>query len=170
MKKFNMISLVLLMIGFISADVLAQKKMDSPPASAKGTVNGADIVIEYHQPSAKGRKIMGELVPYGKVWRTGANNATTIELSKDVKVEGQALPKGKYALFTVPGEDEWVVIFNKTANQWGAFNYDEEQDALRVKVKPEKTDQFVEAFTINVDNEGVIMDWENTRVKFKIDE
>ncbi|ELR69676.1 hypothetical protein C900_04901 [Fulvivirga imtechensis AK7] len=170
MKKYPIISLALIMTFCLSYDAFAQKEMKSPPATAQGSINGADIVIKYHQPSARGRTIMGELVPYGKVWRTGANNATTIELSKDVKVEGQSLKKGKYALFTIPGEDEWVVIFNKTDNQWGAFNYDEDQDVLRVTVKPQKTGSYVETFTINVEGEGVVLDWENTRIKFKVSE
>lgn len=168
MKKYSVISLVFLMFVFISSDLLAQKEKKSPEATVKGKTNGADIIINYHQPSAKGRKVMGDLVPYGEVWRTGANNATTIEVTNDIKVEGQTLKKGKYSLFTIPGEEEWVVIFNKTANQWGAFNYDEEQDELRVKVKPEKSDKFIEAFTIAMQDEDVVLEWENTRVKFKV--
>ncbi|MBC6989888.1 DUF2911 domain-containing protein [Hymenobacter sp. BT491] len=146
-----------------------KSKRPSPPAKVSAMVGAANVTIDYSRPSMKGRKIFGGLEPYGKVWRTGANEATTFETSKDVKIEGQALPAGKYALFTIPGETEWTVIFNKTADQWGAFKYDAAQDALRVKVKPKKTAQPTEVFTINLDKSGkVSMLWENTEVDFTV--
>ena len=142
-----------------------KSKRPSPPA----TVTGSTFTIEYSRPSMKGRKIFGELEPYGKVWRTGANEATTFEAKQAVKINGQALPAGTYALFTVPGEQEWTIIFNKTAKQWGAFKYDEKQDALRVKVKPSKTAQPVEQFTIAADKAGTVtMAWENTQAAFTV--
>ncbi|WP_133272736.1 DUF2911 domain-containing protein [Hymenobacter radiodurans] len=142
-----------------------KSKRPSPPA----TVTGPNFTIEYSRPSMKGRKIFGELEPYGKVWRTGANEATTFEAKQAVTINGQALPAGKYALFTIPNEQEWTIIFNKTANQWGAFKYDEKQDALRVKVKPTKTAQPVEQFTIKADKAGTVtMAWENSQVAFKV--
>lgn len=170
MKSFRYIVLPLLAIIVASSFLFAQKTLKSPPAGAKGNVNGVDVEITYHQPSAKGRKVMGDVVPYGEVWRTGANNATTITFSKDVKIEGKTLAAGKYALFTIPGENEWTIIFSKNTNQWGSFNYDQSEDALRVKVKPGKTDKFVETFNIAVEDENVVLSWENTRVKFKIEE
>ena len=148
----------------------AQKTSKSPAAKTQGTVGSATITIDYSQPSARERKVMGGLVPYGQVWRTGANNATVFTVDQNVKIEGQTLPAGKYALFTIPGQDEWVIIFNKKYDQWGAFNYNEEDDALRVSVQPEQSAQFVEAFTIGVDGGVVNLAWENTNVKFRVTE
>ncbi|UII27242.1 DUF2911 domain-containing protein [Fulvivirga maritima] len=167
MKRIVTVFIVML---FSATALMAQKKMKSPAATAKGEIDGVNIEVKYHQPSAKGRKVMGKLVPYGKVWRTGANNATTITFDKDVKVEGKSLNKGTYSLFTIPGENEWIVIFNSNANQWGAYNYDESQDVLRVNVKPEALSAPVEAFTIEVEPSDVALSWENTKVKFKVSE
>lgn len=145
---------------------------DAKPASPKETVTetvgGAKTTIVYCKPSAKGRKIMGGLVPYGQVWRTGANEATTVTFDKAVKVEGKDLAAGTYALFTIPGENEWTIIFNKESQQWGAYNYKESEDVLRVKVKPAKTDSFVETFTITPEKNQVSLKWENTAVAFQV--
>lgn len=158
---------VLLFLALIASDSFAQKKA-SPAASASGEIDGVNVSIDYHQPSAKGREIMGGLVPFGKVWRTGANDATTIEFSEDVKIEGEDLAAGKYSLFTIPDKDSWTIIFNKVAKQWGAYDYNEAEDALRVTVKPSKTDSFVETFTIAVEESHVHMSWENTAVSFEV--
>ena len=105
----------------------------------------------------------------GKVWRAGANEATVFEVSKDVKVEGQALPAGKYAFFTIMNGDEWTLIFNKTSNQWGAFSYKEADDALRVKVKAGKTKEFAEKLSYTVDKSGkVSLMWGDRQVDFKV--
>ena len=170
MKKQISISL-LLVAFFFSVAALAQddkSKRPSPPAKAEGTADGAKIAIDYSAPSAKGRKMLGGNEPFGKVWRTGANEATTFDVDKNVKIEGKELPKGKYALFTIPGENEWTIIFNKTADQWGAFKYKEADDALRVTVKPGKTDKFVETFNISVEGGKVVLRWENTQVTFNV--
>ncbi len=161
------ISLILLSVtGFAQDD---KSKRPSPPAQVTGKVGNTNITIDYSRPAVKGRKIFGEKEPYGKVWRTGANEATTFEVSNDVMVEGKALPAGKYALFTIPGENEWTVIFNKEPNQWGAFKYNESKDALRVKVKPKKTDKLTEVLTFDIKNNGqVAMLWENTEINFKV--
>ncbi len=164
--KLTVLSALCLFAAFSLSN--AQEPKPSPAASAKGTIDGVEVAIDYHQPSAKGREIMGKLVPYGKIWRTGANDATTIEFGADVKIEGKTLAKGKYSLFTIPGEKEWVVIFNKVPKQWGAYSYDEKEDALRVTVKPSKSNEFVETFNITVVSDGVEMKWENTAVKFAI--
>ena len=141
----------------------------SPPAEATGTVDGTDLTINYSQPSVKGREIFGDLVPYGEVWRTGANEATTFDVSNDVEIEGQALPAGKYALFTIPTEDDWTVIFNKTPDQWGAYDYDEAQDALRVEVTPEDAPETVEQLTFEVEDDGqVTMMWADRAVSFGV--
>ncbi len=111
---------------------------------------------------------MGGLVPYAEVWRTGANAATTIEFSKAAKIEGKDLPAGKYELFTIPGENEWVIIFQKYAKQWGHYSYKKENDVLRVTVKPQKASEFVETFKISIGKNDVNMKWENTSVSFNV--
>ena len=105
----------------------------------------------------------------GKVWRTGANEATVFEVSKPVKVEGKELPAGKYALFTIAGDNEWTIIFNKKSDQWGAYDYKEADDALRVKVKPGKAEQFAEKLTFNVNKDGTVtLLWGDRKVGFKV--
>jgi hypothetical protein len=146
----------------------AQEKPKSPEETVTGTIDGNNVTIVYCQPSARGRKVMGSLVPYGEVWRTGANAATTIEFSKPVKIEGKDLAAGKYELFTIPGENEWVVIFQKHAKQWGHYSYKKENDVLRVTVKPQKTSEFVETFKISLGKNDVNMKWENTSVSFNV--
>ncbi len=136
------------------------------------TVGLTDIKIDYSRPAVKGRAIWGALVPYDKVWRTGANEATQISFSDDVTINGQALPKGTYSLHTVPGKDSWIVAFNKVAQQWGSFTYDQAQDALRVTVKPEKA-PFTELMEFDFpqvtnDNAVVAIRWENVSVPFTV--
>ena len=141
----------------------------SPPALVTETISGGTIVtIDYSQPSVKGRKIGEELAPYGQVWRTGANEATVFEVSKDVIVEGQALAAGKYSLYTIPGENEWVIIFNKKWKQWGTI-YKETEDALRVKVKPGKSASFAEKMTFMIAKNGkVSLVWGDIQVDFNV--
>jgi len=156
---------------FISVGVFSQNSIPSPPAKASGTTEkGTTISIDYSQPGVKGRTIGKDLEPMdGKVWRTGANKATVFEVSKDVKVEGQALPAGKYGLFTLVNGDEWTIIFNKTWDQWGAFNYKEADDALRVKVKGGKTKAFSERMTFVVGKNGkVSLMWGDRQVDFDV--
>jgi Protein of unknown function (DUF2911) len=153
-----------------TADKPAEKAKPSPAASATGKSGDANIAISYAQPAVKGRKVWGDLVPFDKVWRTGANEATTIEFSKDVKVEGKALKAGKYALFTIPTEGgDWTIIFNKTAKQWGSYDYKEADDALRVKVKAGKAAAFAERLTFDVKDKNVSLAWENLSVGFKVE-
>ncbi len=161
------INVLLLFMALVATSAMAQKPMPSPPDKAEGKIDGITVTVDYHQPSAKGRKIMGGLVPYGEVWRTGANATTSIEFSADAKIEGKAIAKGKYALFTIPGENEWTIIINKSI-KWGSSSYSEGEDVLRVKVKPSKTDSFVETFNIAVVGSKVVMKWENTQVAFNI--
>ncbi|HEY9362914.1 MAG TPA: DUF2911 domain-containing protein [Chitinophagaceae bacterium] len=146
-------------------------KRPSPPASVTQTIeNGATIIIHYSQPSVKGRTIGKDLEPLdGKVWRTGANEATTFEVNKDVQIEGKTLPAGKYGLFTVTNGNEWTVIFNKTWNQWGAFNYKEADDVLRVKADRDKADSFSEQLIFTVGKNGeVTLLWGDNEVEFKV--
>jgi hypothetical protein len=156
---------------FVSVSSFGQddkSKRPSPPAKVTEKVGNTTVTIDYGRPSVKGRKVFGELAPYGKVWRTGANEATTFEVSNPVSIEGKTLPAGKYSLFTIPGENEWTVIFNKVNNQWGT-QYDEKQDALRVKVKPKKAPKMTEVLTFNINKNGLVaMLWENTEVNFKV--
>ena len=146
-----------------------KSKRPSPPAIVTETIsNGAIVTIDYSQPSLKGRKLGTELAPYGEVWRTGANEATVFEVSKDVKVEGQSLPAGKYGLYSVPGENEWIIIFNKTWKQWGT-QYKEADDALRVKVSPAKAATSNEKMTFSIDKSGKIsLMWGDTVVAFMV--
>ncbi|MTI20194.1 DUF2911 domain-containing protein, partial [Fulvivirga sp. RKSG066] len=111
MRKY-LAALIVIMLAFALPESNAQEKMKSPPASVAGEIDGVEVEVNYHQPSARGRVMLGEKLPYGKVWRTGANDATTISFSEDVTVEGEELSKGTYSLFTIPGEDSWTIIFN----------------------------------------------------------
>lgn len=138
----------------------------------KQTVGLTDITITYSRPGVKGRQIWGALVPYDQIWRTGANEATTIEFSNDVTVNGQPLPKGVYSLHTIPGRNDWTIVFNNTSNQWGSFNYDPAKDALRVKATPVKA-PFTEWLTFDIpevswDNAKVVIRWENLAVPFTV--
>lgn len=167
MRKFtNYFTAVVLMA--LVLPLQGQDKPASPKAEVAATLGKANSTIVYCQPSARGRKIMGGLVPFGEVWRTGANAATTIEFDKPVTVEGKELAAGKYALFTIPNENEWVIIFNKNHKQWGAYDYKDRDDVLRVNVKPAKTKDFVETFTISAEKDKVLMQWENTAVAFNV--
>lgn len=139
----------------------------SKNGAASGTLDGVEVSLEYGRPQVREREIWGGLVPHGKVWRTGANEATTITFGTDAMVEGQAIPAGTYSLFTIPGESEWTVVFNKTAEQWGAFNYDSGQDALRVTVEPRAHDH-VEAMDFSVGDGQVVLMWEKVAVPFKV--
>ena len=160
-----------LFISFAACGQPDKSKRPSPPALAKETINsGVTIMIDYSQPSVKGRTIGKDLEPMdGKVWRTGANEATVFEINKDVKVEGKALAAGKYGLFTIVNGDEWTIIFNKTWKQTGAFNYKEADDVLRVKVKGEMTKIFSEKMTFVINKNGkVSLLWGDRQVEFTV--
>jgi hypothetical protein len=145
----------------------------SPKAEIMQQVGLTDVKISYGRPGVKGRTIWGKLVPYDAVWRAGANEATKITFSSDVVIEGKKLKKGSYSFFTIPGKKEWTIIFNKVADQWGAFEYNESQDALRIKVKPEKGNwQEWLAYTISkvTDTSAIIrLEWEKLRLPFKVE-
>jgi hypothetical protein len=149
-----------------------KSKRPSPPDSVKQTLkNGTTISINYSQPSLKGRTIGKDVEPMnGQVWRAGANEATTFEINKDVKVEGEALPAGKYALYMLPEEKEWTIIFNKNWNQWGTnYEQNKSQDILHVKVKPRKADKSTEKLTYKIDEKGkVTLLWGDLDVKFEV--
>ena len=166
MKK--LISTAILTLIVISANAQNTVTTPSPRITETGKVKNKTITIQYGQPSVKGRSIWGNLVPYGKVWRTGANETTSIEFSEDVKLEGQQVSKGKYALFTIPGEDEWTIILNKTI-KWGAFSYKQDEDVLRLNVPVKKAAGFHEKLTFSIHPKGNIsLYWENLQVNFKV--
>lgn len=143
----------------------------SPNAAVSQTIGTTVVRITYGRPSVEGRTIFGDLVPYGEVWRTGANEATTFSVSSDVTIEGKTLSEGTYSLYTIPGQDQWTIIFNNVANQWGT-NYDESKDALRVKVSPESASmrEMMTFLFENVKNgQGTcVLHWADVRVPFQI--
>ncbi len=174
----------------------------SQKASVMQTIGVTDVTITYSRPAVKGRKIWGEapaaaitannavgastlddstkrvkdapIVPYGHVWRTGANEATTFAVTDDVLVNGQKLAAGTYSLHTIPGKDEWTIIFNSVSDQWGSFNYDEKKDALRVKVKPEMVAETQEWLSFEIPGvtpnaARINIRWEKIRVPFTVE-
>lgn len=143
----------------------------SPADSTSATLsNGTVITINYNSPSVRGRTIGTDLEPMeGKVWRAGANKATTFTFSKDVKVEGQALPAGKYAFFTIKNGDEWTIIFNKTWDQWGAYSYVAADDVAKATVKGQKAPSFSEKMTFKTGADGnVSLLWGDYLVSFNV--
>lgn len=144
----------------------------SQGASVKQTIGLNDVTITYSRPGVKGRKIWGGLVPYGSVWRTGANAATTIQFTEDALIEGQRLPAGTYSFHTIPGEKEWTLIFNTEANQWGSYSHDPAKDAVRIKVTPVPgTPQEWMQFRfedLSIDSSRVVLAWENLQIPFTI--
>ncbi len=175
MKKLALTILVAAGLLFTATQAEAQLKL--PQASSTQFIlqdlGIEQISVVYQRPSAKGRTIFGGLVPYDQIWRTGANNATNITFPSEVMIEGQKLPAGTYALFTIPGKTEWTIIFNNNAKQWGAYTYDKADDVLRVKVKPKTLASPVETFTIEFEDvleqsTDLALSWENTRVSFNI--
>src|SRR5688572_607686 len=157
-------------ISFFNACAQSDKsKRPSPPAKAsETTTNGITVTIDYSQPAVKGRTIGVDIAPYGQVWRTGANEATVFEINKNAKVEGKPLAAGKYGLYSIPGENEWVIIFNKTWEGWGT-RYQESDDVLRVKVKPGKAQKFTERMTFEINKSGkVSLIWGDQQVDFTV--
>ncbi len=176
MKKLNaLLPLFLTLFIALAFESEAQQlrtPLPSPNSKVTQTVGLTDITISYSRPGVKDRVIMGKVVPYGQLWRTGANSATKIEISDDITVEGKPLKAGTYSLFTLPGENEWTVIFNNNT-QAGTANYKESEDALRVNVKPEKLPVKVETFLIDINDirttsATINFVWENTLVPVKI--
>lgn len=163
---------VLVGVGIIGLQYRkSQTKSLSPESEVSYEVAGVHIDVFYCRPSARGRKVFGPaaLVPYQQVWRTGANEATTFVTETDIVLGGQEVPAGDYTLWTIPDEDSWKVILNKKQYSWGV-NFDgvasrePEYDVLNVEVPATQTERYVEMFTIDVDDEGLVLDWENTHV------
>ncbi len=172
--RITLIYLAMMLCGTALSAQEPPKARVSPPASVWQTLGEATVVrIDYSRPAVKGRTIWGDLVPRGKVWRTGANEATTFSASHDVLINGQKLPAGKYALFTIPGEDEWTLIFNKTAEQWGASDYNEKTDALRLTVAPQPAPhaEWLHFGFEQLDGTKAtaVLHWEKVRVPFTVE-
>jgi len=187
MKKLFFVTIITL-IGGLSVFAQLTLPRASQRQEVTQTVGDTKISIVYHRPNVNGRTMWGCqaknvvpkanyeepcLVPSGQVWRTGANENTTFEVTNDVKINGQALPAGKYGLHMIPGDGEWIVIFNKVNNEWGSFKYDEKQDQLRVKVKPQAAEA-METMELGFENvkattTDIAVRWEKLRVPFTVD-
>lgn len=142
----------------------------SPPAADTSMVRTAMVTINYSSPAVKKRKLLGGLIPIGKIWRTGANEATIFSSDKDLLVMGQVLPRGKYAFFTKATKDQWEIIFNTEWDQWGAYNYNKNKDALRVEILPYKVDQFEERMLIQFKEEQLMFHWGNLQYTLELEE
>ena len=172
--------IALFVVAFVASSLLAQeaKKIEFPQASSGATVKErvgvTDVSIEYSRPNMRERKIFGGLVPYGQIWRTGANAATKMTFSTDVKLGGTPVPAGTYALFTIPGEAEWTVILSKVSDEWGSYAYNQKDDQARIKVKPVSLADPLETMTIGVQDiragkANLVIAWEKTKVPVEID-
>ncbi len=170
-KLFQLKSVSLAIVALLfTVTVKAQdaKPLASPRDSVSGKAGKANISINYGSPSVKDRKIWGSLVPYGQVWRAGANEATVFTTDKAIKVEGKPLAAGTYSLFTIPTEGQWTVIFNKVPKQWGAYKYEEAQDALRVTVKPTASAQKNERLVYAINKGGFTLSWDQLTIPVSV--
>lgn len=168
---------VLFLIVFISVFAFSQNKENkvrlSPKAEVMQVIGFTEVRISYSRPAVKNREIWGKLVPYNSVWRAGANEATKFTFSTDVLVEGKLLKAGSYSFFVIPSKTEWTIIFNKVADQWGAFQYNEAEDMLRIKVKPKKSNHFHEWLSYEITktddySANVALVWEKIKIEFKV--
>lgn len=171
-KNFVLTMLVAVLVAMPAMGQVELPRL-SPKASVMQTVGLTDVTIQYNRPAVRERPIWGALVPHGQVWRTGANEATTIQITDDVTIEGQPLKAGLYSLHTIPGPDQWTLIFNSEAEQWGSYSYEQAKDALRVTVKPRRSEHPHELLTfafprVTADSAEVVLAWENVEVPFRI--
>lgn len=155
--KISLFLLFVFSLGMQAQD----KKPKSPAMTEKGSISGAEITINYGSPSVKGREIWGKLVPFGKVWRAGANDATTFETNQKITIEGKELPAGKYSFFIIPEKDSATIIFNTEAKQWGASDYNEKKDQLRVNVKPKNIETSSENLMYSLTDKMLNIKWDN---------
>ena len=180
-KLFVACSAILLSIGMLAPQSRAQDKSQRPSPAAHADcslANGKTVVVDYSSPRAKGRKIFGGLVPYGQVWRAGANEATTFTINGDVNAGGTTVPAGTYTIFTIPNQDKWTLIISKTTKNdkggplWGTNYAGEGQDQARIDMKVSALPAAVENFTISFDKSGggctMMLDWETTRASVVI--
>ncbi|MFN3784911.1 MAG: DUF2911 domain-containing protein [Spirosomataceae bacterium] len=156
------ILVTLFAVVFAVTSTMAQKA----PASPKVVAESKNTVITYGQPSKKDREIFGKLVPYGQVWRTGANEATTVQFKSDVTFGGKKVKAGTYSLFTIPSENEWTIILNSELGQWGAYKYNDikKNNVAEVKVKATNTASVMEKLTITTDDKKITIGWDKTSV------
>lgn len=172
-QKITFTLAILLLAGMSAFAQQIQMPQASPSAKIAQKVGLTDVTVDYSRPSTKGRKIFGELVPYGEVWRTGANGATIISFSTDVEIDGKKVPQGQYALYSIPGKSEWTIILSKDTKLWGAIGYNPDNDLMRFKAVPEKLSRVYETFEISFNNmtdngADLSIKWEQTRVDFPI--
>lgn len=172
-KTFSILAFALFLIGTVAYSQQLQMPQASPSAKISQQVGLTDVTVEYSRPSTKGRKIFGELVPYGQVWRTGANAATILDFSTDVEISGNPIPAGKYAMYSIPDKDKWTIVFSKNTELWGAIGYNADEDVLRFEVEPKKLSRKYETFEISFNNmtddgADLSLKWENTRIDFRI--
>lgn len=173
-SKWNVMCLAFFMLtAFVNVQAQQARVRQSPKLTATGKVGNANITITYGSPAVKGRKIWGDLVPFGKVWRAGANEATQIETDADVIVEGKKLPAGKYTIYTIPNEKEWQVIFNSQVGQWGIERSGETtrnpvNDVLLVTVKPKVVEPSLESLMYTISESGISLKWEALEIPIKI--
>jgi len=173
LKPFALCLVILGLCGTVSAQSDLKLPDASQAAEVKQRIALTDITVNYHRPLVNGRKIWGGVVPYGKVWRAGANENTTIEFTDPVSVEGKPLDKGTYGLHMIPNPDSWTVIFSKTNTGWGSYSYDQKEDALRVDVKPRPLTEQKEALEfefedLKPDSTAVTLKWEKLGVPFTV--
>jgi len=172
--KFNLlITTLIAIVSITSLNAQQSKPRQSPKMTATGKIGDANLTITYGSPSVKGRKIWGDLVPFDKVWRAGANEATQLETDKDILLEGKKLPAGKYSLYAIPGEKEWKVIINAQTGQWGIERSGEttrntEKDVFVVTVKPIKSISSEESLLYTISNKGFSLKWENLEIPVEI--
>lgn len=167
MKFTTKITMLLVAVFMTTVSIAQEKKQASPAATAKGTISGANITINYSSPFVKGRVIWGELVPYNKVWRAGANAPTTFETDKALKIEGKDLPAGKYAVYVIPEKDAATVIFGKDTKM-SSYDYDQAKDQLRVKVKTKKSAKMNESLVYTINKNNVTLSWENLDIPVSV--
>lgn len=146
----------------------SSEKRPSPLSKDSIQIGQTNLSIEYSSPSVRKRKIWGELVPFGEVWRTGANKATFLTTDRDIKIDGHLLPMGRYAIFTIPTDSSWTIIFNEDWDQWGAYNYDESKDLFRLKLTPQKS-SFNERMTFTFEQDNLQFDWEELSYKLHLE-
>jgi hypothetical protein len=172
-KRFLPLAVFMLLQGGVLAAQQDKSKRPSPPAQASCKFNdGKTISVDYSSPRAKGRKIFGGLVPYGQVWRAGANEATTFVTDANLSVGGKDVPVGSYTIFVITNPEKWTLIISKKTGEWGVPYPGQENDLLRTDMKVSKTSSPVENFTIGFDQQGgsctLHMEWENTRASVDI--
>ena len=173
MRKIRLMGVMMLALLLITTVSMTGQRGDDANRKSKngkveGIIDGVNVLLEYGSPKVNGREIWGGLVPFDKIWRTGADEATQITINKDANVEGKKLGAGSYSLFTIPGKKEWTIVFNTVAKQWGAFRYDETKDALRITVIPAPSEH-VEEMTFHIKGNKVVLRWEKLSVPFHIE-